>query len=492
MVVEDEQDSEQDMMEDLGTDEIDNKPMIAATSVGNVDNNIDLDLNDDKTNNNYNTNNNKSLNLQSSAQSLTKNIMTGFSTVAGSVSKAVTNLRNSSSAVARENKKIELLEKANCLIQDSSFNTMGPPPIGVSDFAFGWRETMKIPQQDGLFLRLNVEIQHLTSGFVINIVGNNIIGGKFKMIILNNRGEIVLEKQSYKEKSEQIVKFHAPFHTYTIEDNNSSTSSSPSSSTSSSPIKDSSENNININNNNNDKIPKVFNKLQNFNKDTFKFDAGRYLMILCQDGLSISKPDVSISIFPLQMTCDASSFQDTEEKLFSLKKEVDGFKDEYIAAERAYNLAKQRAKELDNDVTKLLQQRQNSYSTYLDTTASAYLPDDQVSGEESPSMLTKARDSIGAAASTAAITAKIAGSGAVETLGAASASVSAGAGALANKFSSLFASKTKTKEGEVVDTDNISNDIITNPINATNTDTNNNIDTENNDIPSINANADNL
>ena len=475
-------DDDQDIMEDLGTDTInieDTEGKIPMTAPTNDDSNIDSDINDNDNDNKINNVNNKSSNLQSSAKALTKNIITGFTTVAGSVSKAVTNLRSSGSITSRENKKFELLEKANCFIQDSSFNTMGPPPVGVSDFAFGWTETMKIPQQDGLFLRLNVEIQHLTSGFVINIVSNNIIGGKFKMILLNHRGEVVFEKQSYKEKSEQIVKFHAPFHTYSIEDNNSSNTSTPSSSSSSSPIKSHESHNVKDKENKyNKRIPGVFNKLQNFNKDTFKFDAGRYLMILCQDGgMSISKTDISISIFPLQMTCDASSFQNTEEKLFLLKQEVDGFKDEYIAAEAAYELAKNRAKQLDINVVKLLQERQNSYSTYIDNTAAAYLPDDHVSGEESPSMLTKARDSIGAAASTAAITAKMAGSGAVETLGAASASVSAGAGVLANKFSSLFTSKSKTKGEEGLNSSGTNADADTNDISP---------------IPSINIDADNL
>ena len=190
----------------------------------------------------------------------------------------------------------DIIDTSLLLIKQGNLNNHLGPPLDTRliDLSFGWSNNIKVDKQIASYYRITLDSNHINNGFFITLNSNN--KGKFKLLIFNNKNDILFNEdchnsnnKSYRNYSNpnsiynnsksnetEITLFFTNFNTY---DFNSTSNSTSTSTRNQRPVDH----------------PLLLTKLNNFRQTNQKIEAGQYLLVIHGDNL-IGKTNVNVLI----------------------------------------------------------------------------------------------------------------------------------------------------------------------------------------------------
>ena len=162
-------------------------------------------------------------------------------------------------------------------LQSITRNTNFENPCDMPDIVFGQYYNEKVDRSLALYYRLILDNINTENGFIINVESYN--KDKFKLVILNEKGELVVQEDSNltrNKKSTQIILYFNSFPTYKLPDSPSLT-------------KDASKA---------DTLPPVLTIFDKFQPSTKTISTGNYLLYVYGDNEVFGKSSYRMIVAP--------------------------------------------------------------------------------------------------------------------------------------------------------------------------------------------------
>mmetsp|Transcript_6714 Transcript_6714/g.10144 ORF Transcript_6714/g.10144 Transcript_6714/m.10144 type:complete len:497 (+) Transcript_6714:79-1569(+) len=220
----------------------------------------------------------------------------------------------------------------------------------VQDLVWGWSFDGKVGRQDAVFYRITVDQHKAENGFIVFCRS---LTGKFKLVMFDCEGSVMHIEESLRSRDgsqwETALYFTTAFPTYHL---------AP-------PLPPSLRE---------EDLPAVFGSLEVFDPCNLPISPGQYLVCVYGDNF-IGKTSYNLLAVPTLNECDeAKDVQKLDKAVLKARAKLSDLKEEYIKAKEAFERVSRQVKVESAEVDDLIERREFAYSSFMVSSANAFLP----------------------------------------------------------------------------------------------------------------------
>lgn len=244
----------------------------------------------------------------------------------------------------------DVLDAAKEICRDNGIIGGGPPmDKRVLDLVWGWSIDSKVDSQGAAFFRITVDKRQANNGFIVFCRS---LKGKFKLIMFDSEGSVLHHEEC--QRSRDNSQYETAFY-FTSKDIYHLEKPPP-------PAVSEQD------------IPSLFFSLDQFSKCNLPSVEGQFLLCVYGDNF-IGKTHFSLLAVPMLSGGDEINvIQGIDREIIDKRKDLHSFKEEYLQAKEAYELAIRRLHKESMLVEGLIEKREFAYSSFVVESANAYLP----------------------------------------------------------------------------------------------------------------------
>ncbi len=220
----------------------------------------------------------------------------------------------------------------------------------VENLEFGQNVSDHVERQNAHFYRVTITEEDLKSGVIISCVSSG--SDKFKVVFFDNMGNVTMVEESQKKKKHSEANIYiVPYGRYNHIDT----------------IPLSMMKHID------DDVPPVFMILDTYDKDTKSLLPGTHLFCVYGDNWfqSVKYSLRCLVAVDQQQEC-VQNIQRTEQKLAEKKQHLETFQTEFSEIKKKFEEACKKLETDINETAELMQEREKSYTEYIQQSASKY------------------------------------------------------------------------------------------------------------------------
>jgi len=223
------------------------------------------------------------------------------------------------------------------------------PPC--TELQWGQEVSGTVERQAAHFYRINVTEEDLKQGVIINCRSSG--KDKFKIVFFDSSGHVTMvEESSQGKKCSEANLYAVPFPRYNLID------CMP----------------LSMMKHIEEDVPPVFMILDTFDKDIKDLRPGNHLFCVYGDNWFQSvRYNLRCLVAQPKETAEVQTIISSEERLARKKKELEGFQSEFCEIKKKYEAAKERLENDVKEISELVNERAEAYTSYNEGSASKYI-----------------------------------------------------------------------------------------------------------------------